>query len=140
MEKYSEIMKAAEKHGVKVYKEMPENWKITAGALTAPRGVIWINNGKSLFSGERKAAFLVDFIALRWELVDEIQKMNTAHAESERLESIDEDAADAAYQKEWAHFMAASEMVALLTGRTEKEARTLVKVSGDMVAKICKTA
>lgn len=140
MKEYSNIMKAAEKYGVEIYREMPEGWKVTAGALTAPRGVVWINNGKSLFKGERKAAFLVDFTALRWELVDEIQKMNKFDAESDRLEEIDEAAADEAYSKAWAHYMAASELVAILTGQTEKEARTLVRGSSDIVLKLCKTA
>ena len=140
MKKYSVIMQTAEKYDVKIYREMPEGWKITAGALTAPRGVVWINNGKSLFKGERKAAFLVDATALRWELEDEIQKMNKYGAESDRLEEIGEVAADQAYNKTWAHYMAASELVAILTGRTEQEARTLVRVSSDIVLRICKTA
>ncbi len=138
MEKYSDIMKAVEKYGVKIYKEMPEGWQITAGALTAPCGVIWINNRKSLFKHERKSAFLVDLTALRWELMDEIEKMNKMHAESERLEEIDENAADEAYQKEWRHFMTVSELVAIMTGLTEKEARALVRNSNDVLSKICR--
>lgn len=28
---------------------MPKGWKVSIGALTAPNGYTWINNGKSLF-------------------------------------------------------------------------------------------
>ena len=37
---------------------LPEGWKRTVGALTAPVGWHWANNGKSLFSGERKSALI----------------------------------------------------------------------------------
>ena len=37
---------------------LPEGWKRTVGALTAPVGWYWANNGKSLFGGERKTALI----------------------------------------------------------------------------------
>ena len=42
---------------VRVYQRMPNGWKETEGALTAPVGYKWIDNGKSLFKG-RKSALL----------------------------------------------------------------------------------
>lgn len=37
---------------------LPEGWKRTVGALTAPVGWYWANNGKSFFGGERKSALI----------------------------------------------------------------------------------
>lgn len=37
---------------------LPEGWVRTNGAQTAPVGWYWANNGKSLFSGERKTALI----------------------------------------------------------------------------------
>lgn len=37
---------------------LPEGWVRTNGAQTAPNGWYWANNGKSLFSGERKSALI----------------------------------------------------------------------------------
>ena len=37
---------------------LPEGWKRTIGALTAPNGWYWANNGKSIMSGERKSALI----------------------------------------------------------------------------------
>ncbi len=39
--------------------KMPAGWKRIIGAMTAPSGSMWICNGKSHFSGERKTALLV---------------------------------------------------------------------------------
>jgi hypothetical protein len=44
--------------GVTILNEMPKGWKVNEKATTAPVGYKWINNGKSLFSGERKIALL----------------------------------------------------------------------------------
>ena len=46
------------KKGVKVLNEMPNGWRFIQGATTAPRGYIWVNNGKSFFSKEYKHALL----------------------------------------------------------------------------------
>lgn len=35
---------------VRVFKKLPKGWKVTEGALTAPSGYKWINNGESIFS------------------------------------------------------------------------------------------
>lgn len=43
---------------VEVFEEMPDGWKQLKGASTAPYGYIWIWNGKSLFHGEYRTAFL----------------------------------------------------------------------------------
>lgn len=44
--------------GIKIVDKIPEGWIITEGATTAPVGYKWINNNKSMFSGERKTALL----------------------------------------------------------------------------------
>lgn len=43
-----------------VYDKMPEGWKITEGALTAPVGYAWIDNNKGFYThrGERRQALL----------------------------------------------------------------------------------
>lgn len=38
--------------------EMPKGWKVTEGTTTQPVGYVWINNGKSFFSGKQKSALL----------------------------------------------------------------------------------
>lgn len=43
---------------VPVMHEIPQGWKITRGAQTAPKGYEWIDNNKSRFGGERKTALL----------------------------------------------------------------------------------
>lgn len=39
-----------------VYTTIPDGWKIIEGATNAPRGYVWINNGKSRFGGEYQQA------------------------------------------------------------------------------------
>ena len=53
---------------VRVYSSMPNGWRETQGALTAPKGYTWINNGKSRFSGEREQALLKDRPKVRGRL------------------------------------------------------------------------
>lgn len=38
--------------------KMPEGWKPCKGAVTAPSGYYWANNGKSLFSPEYRQALI----------------------------------------------------------------------------------
>lgn len=45
---------------VKVLKRQPKGWTAIKGAMTAPRGYIWVSNNKSLFGGERKTALIKD--------------------------------------------------------------------------------
>lgn len=59
MDEFSRIIEFAVRKDVELYTSMPLGWKKMIGALTAPRGSIWICNGKSYFSGERKTALLV---------------------------------------------------------------------------------
>ena len=37
-----------------VYSSLPKGWKRLSGATTAPKGYIWIYNGKSRFGGGYK--------------------------------------------------------------------------------------
>ena len=37
---------------------MPKGWKVDRGATTAPRGYTWVNNGKSMFGGQRRTALI----------------------------------------------------------------------------------
>ena len=37
---------------------IPKGWGIVKGATTAPRGYVWINNRKSIFSDEYRHALL----------------------------------------------------------------------------------
>lgn len=39
-----------------IYETLPEGWKVIDGATNHPRGMHWINNGKSLFDKEYKQA------------------------------------------------------------------------------------
>lgn len=56
---YSMDRRTAEFLKDKTIKEtMPDGWKITEGATTAPRGYTWINNGESLFNGKRQSALI----------------------------------------------------------------------------------
>ena len=45
---------------VKVLQRQPKGWTPIKGAMTAPRGYIWVSNNKSLFGGERKTALIKD--------------------------------------------------------------------------------
>lgn len=44
--------------GVKVYENMPKGWRVIKGALTAPKGYVWICNGKSIFSKEYEKGYI----------------------------------------------------------------------------------
>lgn len=59
MDKFTRIIEFAIRNDVELYTSMPSGWRRVMGALTAPRGSMWIYNGKSYFSGERKKALLV---------------------------------------------------------------------------------
>ncbi len=59
MDEINRIVAFAVKKDVELYTDMPSGWKKIAGAMTAPRGSIWICNGESYFSGKRKKALLV---------------------------------------------------------------------------------
>ncbi|MCI8727771.1 MAG: hypothetical protein HFG66_17045 [Hungatella sp.] len=59
MDKFDRIIEFAMREDVEPYTSMPLGWRRIIGALTAPRGSMWIYNGKSYFSGERKTALLV---------------------------------------------------------------------------------
>ncbi len=54
------IIEFAIRQDVELYTAMPLGWRKVIGAMTAPHGSIWIYNGKSYFSGERKTALLVE--------------------------------------------------------------------------------
>lgn len=38
--------------------KMPDGWNVIKGATNHPKGYVWICNGKSMFSKERKIALL----------------------------------------------------------------------------------
>lgn len=59
MDEFNRIIEFAIKNDVELYTSMPSGWRRIMGALTAPCGSMWIYNGKSYFSGERKKALLV---------------------------------------------------------------------------------
>lgn len=52
------MLKYFKSKGVEVLNEMPDGWKESKGATTAPYGYVWINNGKSLFNREYEHALL----------------------------------------------------------------------------------
>lgn len=72
---YSKVLRAKERYNVKIYRKMPEGWKVTEGAMTAPCGLIWINNGKSLLKGERVSGFLLDERGMKWVLRDTLDNL-----------------------------------------------------------------
>jgi len=43
---------------VKVLSRPPKGYRKTQGAITAPRGAVWYNNGESRFSGKRKSVLV----------------------------------------------------------------------------------
>ena len=43
---------------VPLYDRIPDGWKRTKGAQTAPRGYVWVDNNKSMFGGERKSGMV----------------------------------------------------------------------------------
>lgn len=45
---------------VKVLTRQPKGWTPIKGAMTAPRGYIWVSNNKSIFKGERQTALIRD--------------------------------------------------------------------------------
>lgn len=58
-EKYAEdetlkaIYEFAGRNNIEVFEELPEDYKITEGALTAPTGSTWINNGKAVDADQK---------------------------------------------------------------------------------------
>lgn len=58
-EKHRKIREYAEEHNIDVYEIIPDGWDILHGALTAPRGTVWMSNMKSFKSGARKQALLL---------------------------------------------------------------------------------
>lgn len=45
-------------HKYKIYTNLPKNWRVLDGGLTAPSGYVWIKNNKGIFSGEVEFAFM----------------------------------------------------------------------------------
>ena len=43
---------------VPLYDRVPDGWKRTKGAQTAPIGYVWVDNNKSMFGGERKSGMV----------------------------------------------------------------------------------
>ena len=44
--------------GVEIVTAIPDGWKVCKGALTAPKGYVWVNNQQDVFSGLYKHALL----------------------------------------------------------------------------------
>ena len=59
MDKFNRIIEFAMREDVELYTSMPAGWRRIIGAMTAPSGSMWIYNGKSHFSKERRTALLV---------------------------------------------------------------------------------
>ena len=59
MDKFNRIIEFAIRNDAELYTSMPPGWRRVMGATTAPRGSMWLCNGKSYFSRERKTALLV---------------------------------------------------------------------------------
>lgn len=49
----------AKKYNITLYAELPNGWVEDYKATTAPKGSVWINNGKSRFGGEYKQGLLI---------------------------------------------------------------------------------
>ncbi|NCI35845.1 hypothetical protein EJM73_09225 [Clostridium botulinum] len=58
-EKHRKIREYAKERNIDIYKSIPIGWNILNGALTAPKGAVWISNMKSFKSGDRKQAILL---------------------------------------------------------------------------------
>lgn len=54
------ITQYGKSHNVDVYGHMSPGYSIVSGASTAPVGSMWISNGKSRFSNERRKALLLE--------------------------------------------------------------------------------
>jgi len=59
-EKLNKILEFAELNNVSVFSEIPKGWTTLKGAMTAPKGSIWIYNRKSAFSSERETGLLLE--------------------------------------------------------------------------------
>ena len=57
--KNKKIYDFASVNKVEIYNNIPSDWVILKGAVTAPAGTVWISNNKSLKSRERKTAILI---------------------------------------------------------------------------------
>lgn len=79
-ERLEAINKFAERNKIEVFEELPEGYKVTSGALSAPIGSSWIDNGKSRFAGERKSALLIN----KW-LLEELRSEETLREEAARF-------------------------------------------------------
>lgn len=51
-------MKNALGKDVPFIRKIPNGWKVTESATTAPKGYVWVDNGKSRFSKERQIALV----------------------------------------------------------------------------------
>lgn len=49
-----ELISYCKERNIDLYETMQNDWKYDQGATTAPRGTIWINNGKSRFAKNKK--------------------------------------------------------------------------------------
>ncbi len=118
---YSKVLRAKERYNAKIYRKMPEGWKVTEGAMTAPCGLIWINNGKSLLKGERVAGFLLDVRRMKWVLEDTLHSLE----KMEQSGKIEPDI-----------YMCAAEELQVLTGMDFQTAREMIESQRADVKKI----
>lgn len=132
---YKKICDFSEKNHVNVYREMPEGMKVLEGSMTAPKGAIWITNGKSRFGGERAKALLIDQQLYIEEIKAELERLTalekvTAQAEDNYTREPEnanyENAFDLAYQAEFKVYMNVSYMIAFLLNIKNKVARKMV--------------
>lgn len=118
---YSKVLRAKERYNAKIYRKMPEGWKVAEGAMTAPCGLIWINNGKSLLKGERVSGFLLDERGLKWVLRDTLDAL-------ENIERSGRIATDISIR--------AAEELQVLTGMDFQAAKGMIERKREEVRKI----
>lgn len=58
-EQVERIYSFAKLNNKKVYTTMPKGWRFVPGAMTAPNGSEWIDNGLSRFDKNRVSAILI---------------------------------------------------------------------------------
>ena len=142
---YKRICEAAKQYNVEIYREVPEGFAITAGAMTAPIGSIWINNEKSRFSMEFINALVLDndyFIKEIERGINEYKALMEKSKEADLIYEADytnkdkETAAVRVYREAFNKYIETSELLAQLTGIAPIIARKMIREQSNEVLEL----
>lgn len=54
----AKIVQGIQSGKIKVFNRLPDGWKLSQGATTAPRGYVWVSNNQSYFGGKREKGLI----------------------------------------------------------------------------------